>query len=580
MNKRADSSFFHEGYNGRKVLVLVPHQDDEVLTGAALTLRLTQAGADVYIVYATNGDWKYPAEIRYKEAAEAAGILGVDASHLFFLGYGDAYNNENFDHLFYRKEGCCVSASGHVQTYGANGRNEYAFLRYGEHRDYTSTSYLRDLTDVIRQIRPEMIICTDLDEHPDHRMLSLYTDRAIGILRREDPSFKPVLWKRFAYALAYTATPDYSEVNNHQTLRPQIGLTDKYEYDIIDKSIYRWASRVRIPVPDHDKSIRNNVIVKALLAHRSQHVVTRADRILNSDEVYWERRMDSVGCTAQVTASSGNPACLLDNLLLNLTDVDARRETFCDYCWKPADDDEAGTAVFTWEEPVTIERIALYGAVSTESGIDKVRIRLSDGFCTDAGPLPQSGEPLTVDTGHREGITQCSISIISCHGDDFGISECEFFSTKEYEKLIRPFVKLTVKGNFVYDHYITDDVTTLELGCYRYGDCGRLTLEVVSGKSVLDGKVLCIDREDKRIVVRVCDQSGDIWDRIVIHRLTASQLAGKKLQNKAEKRFLKRKRAEKKAANMLFILKKDGPGAVVRRTWNNVIAPGIRRLGS
>jgi LmbE family N-acetylglucosaminyl deacetylase len=154
MGRRADNSFFHESYEGTRVLVAVPHQDDEILTSAAMTLRLTEAGAEVFVVYTTNGDWKYPARVRYREAAEAASRLGIEASHLYFLGYGDSYNNEAHDHLFYYESGQHASTAGHTCTYGAGGTDEYAYMRFGEHHAYNSANYLRDLMSVIREISP------------------------------------------------------------------------------------------------------------------------------------------------------------------------------------------------------------------------------------------------------------------------------------------------------------------------------------------------------------------------------------------------------------------------------------------
>lgn len=46
---------------GNKVLILVPHQDDE-LNLAAGVLPLLRANKEVYIAYSTNGDWSYDEE--------------------------------------------------------------------------------------------------------------------------------------------------------------------------------------------------------------------------------------------------------------------------------------------------------------------------------------------------------------------------------------------------------------------------------------------------------------------------------------------------------------------------------------
>ena len=82
----ADNSFFHENLKNLKVLVLVPHQDDEINTSGSLIKILSDNGADITVAYTTNGDWKYPAETRIREAVRANGVLGVPKDNIVVLG--------------------------------------------------------------------------------------------------------------------------------------------------------------------------------------------------------------------------------------------------------------------------------------------------------------------------------------------------------------------------------------------------------------------------------------------------------------------------------------------------------------
>ena len=73
----------------RKVLVLAPHPDDEVLGCGGTIARLAQAGCDVQVAIVTRADPPmFPADlvgIGRREAAAAHGLLGVSQSHYLDL---------------------------------------------------------------------------------------------------------------------------------------------------------------------------------------------------------------------------------------------------------------------------------------------------------------------------------------------------------------------------------------------------------------------------------------------------------------------------------------------------------------
>lgn len=91
-----------------RLLVMAPHPDDESLATAILLQRAAAAGAQIQIVYLTDGDdnpwpqrfvdrqWRVRAldrkrwgERRRREAVAALQVLGVDAGDARFLGYPD-----------------------------------------------------------------------------------------------------------------------------------------------------------------------------------------------------------------------------------------------------------------------------------------------------------------------------------------------------------------------------------------------------------------------------------------------------------------------------------------------------------
>ena len=570
-NRLYDNSIYRRQLN-KRILVLVPHEDDEINTCGNLIRMLADARADISIVFSTNGDWKYTADVRMRETAASARVLGIPSDKLFFLGYGDSFNNNERTHMFYTEHTPSVSAAGHSETYGTAKFPDYAFQCRQEHSAYTKKAFIRDLISVILKVKADWIICTDFDEHPDHRMLTLSFDRAIGIIRRKYPEYKPEVWKRFAYALAYTAVADYSAINNPETKKPSVSLTEKYAFDLVGSSIYKWEDRIRIPVIDKDGlPIWKKTIGKALLKHKSQYIITHADRILNSDEVYWGRRTDGISYDATIETSSGNGEYLNDFMLNNVCDIDSPAPEFKDYYWKPEDHDKLKMARFTWNEPQTIEQIVLYGSMDDTSQIDQLQIRLSNNQVITVSDVPNNGNPVYVNTGHCEGITSCELAILNAHGNAYGLSECEFYPTAKGTSFISPFLKILINDNFAYEFVLPESIGQLNLGLYCMGVSAPKPIQVITGKSRIENDVLHIDPVDRKIILRVEDDSGSVWDQVIIKICSSVEWAELERQKKADEDYLRRKRRFYRVHNMLFILKHQGALAVLRRTKQNGI---------
>lgn len=574
---QADNSFFHNKFNKLKVLLLVPHEDDEINTAGSFVYTLSRCGADISLIYTTNGDWKYSAEKRFEEAINSATLFGISEENIYFLGYGDAINSEERNHLFYHYNTVACSAAGHTETYGTNKHPDFAFQRENMHHAYLNKNYLKDLVEIICLINPNLIICTDFDEHPDHRMLSLYFDKAIGLIKKKISDFNPEIWKSFAYALAYTAISDYSIINNPETQRPEIGTTGKYELDIIDKFYYQWQKRIRIPIPSkvQNCSIRNNFIAKALQQHKSQFIILKADSIINSDEVFWSRRTDSISYSAKVEATSGHKEYLTDFMIYNVRNIDNFIPEFEDYFWQPDENDVEKKVMFSWPKAVTIEKIVLYGAVSQNGKIEKLLISLSDSYQKIITDFPQNGNPVEVFVGRHENITFCEVKILSATGQVYGISECEFYSVANFISCINPFCKILVNDNFVYEYVIDENIKTVSFDCYCYGIIDSITICVEKGKSTLNKGKLLIDKADKEIILKAQNESGDIWDRIVVKRLSREELNDLRKIDLLDKKYLRQKRREKKFYNMIYILRHEGLFAVFKRILKNVIRPAL-----
>jgi len=155
-----------DGYVPESVMVVVAHPDDAEFMAAGTVAKWTRAGATATYVIVTKGDkgTEHPemtpsrlAEIREREQRAAGTILGV--KNFVFMGYPDGYLEHTLD------------------------------LR-------------RDIARLIRQHRPEVVICFDPTNrffsdtyvnHPDHRASGDATIDAVFPTARDRLTFPELL---------------------------------------------------------------------------------------------------------------------------------------------------------------------------------------------------------------------------------------------------------------------------------------------------------------------------------------------------------------------------------------------------
>ena len=86
MKNNVRNSFYEQNLKGLKVLVLAPHQDDEINIAGNTIANLVNCGADVKVCFSTNGDYTLPASVRIREAVASLKKLGCNKQNIYFLG--------------------------------------------------------------------------------------------------------------------------------------------------------------------------------------------------------------------------------------------------------------------------------------------------------------------------------------------------------------------------------------------------------------------------------------------------------------------------------------------------------------
>ena len=492
-----------------RALVLAPHPDDEINVAGSTIIRLIRSGVEVFVAYSTNGDFNVPADIRADEAIGSLNILGVDRDHIIWLGYGDTFNGTGQPHVFCA-QAPTRSPAGHVETYAPHGFEPW------RRSSYTRENFFADLQSLIVELRADLIFCVDFDFHADHRALSIMFDRVMASILRRDQSYRPEVYKRFAYSTAFTAPQDLHSRNLLSTVRPALGL-EAYDFDLIDKFNYVWSDRIRFPMPrDCREPSIDNPIARAVFAHRSQRIQWNALAVVNADEIFFERRTDSITFSARVTATSGDSSKACDFQMLDVEDINASPPTFADYFWTPTPDDPDRRLIFEWEAPQRVERIKIYG--SLDGSIDKLRISLDNITSIDCR-VERGGRPTVIDLPQPISILRAEFSIVDPIVEG-GIGEIEMLPSKERaDHVMPPFIKIIADDEFIYDYKIPSTIERIEIGICRFHFDGEINFFVDGGTiTQRDGDRIEVKLNAAEIKVRAV---GDgVSDEIMIRRVS------------------------------------------------------------
>ena len=337
----------------KKVLFIVPHQDDELFVGGPLLINLIRDNEyDVYVFIATNGDY-YPYEhsCRVRESIKVLTTIGLKEDRIIFGGYGDCwkgihiYNSEN-DEV---KE----SHGGYTRTYLEGDKKEWHYQRYYMHASYTRRNYLSDLEDLFITIWPEIIICVDVDTHRDHRCLSLLTEEALAKIISANEDYYPIVLKKFAYLGVLFGKQDFFSFPHKRTVNNSEFTWNPY---------YFWNDRISYGVSSDCNTLflHNNLLYKLVRMYKTQDMWTYASSFINEDIVYWMRNSNNLLLKASIEVSSGNKEYLNDFKLIDTNDVIKEKCNYYELCWRPKKQDNAKRIDIEFQRMTEVKYLNIY----------------------------------------------------------------------------------------------------------------------------------------------------------------------------------------------------------------------------
>ena len=541
-------------YSGKRVMLIVPHEDDDLNVLGGVTEEYIRHGSEVFVVFMTNGDYHCAGEVRIKEAIGLYRYLGVPEDHIIFLGYGDQMRTENYHIYNAPLDEVFTSSAGKTITYALD--THPPFRR--EHL-YTLRNLTQDMKDVILENEPEIIYCVDYDRHWDHKCCSLIFDRVMGMLLKEVPDYSPAVFKGFGYSTAWYAQADFFETNIRSTQDFQTSLFGQ------QPEVYRWSERVRLPVlpGSLSRSLPGSELYTELGYYASQVATDHAASVINGDKVFWKRSTDSLGRNALVSASSGDAEKLTDFMILDTDDLLDLGHMPCDGAWIPDEADLEKAAFVELDSPKDIYELVLYDNPSESDNILNAIVLFDNGNSFETGPLDPGGAATRLFPDVQQ-VQSFQITVLETEGACAGITELEAFT--KHTAQAPTFIKIMdSNGDFVYDYQTDRDGKAVFL---LYSDGVVPTLDNVSYEISWEGNHCSVNIEEGELVVRLAEEemckmtvklnANDLSDTIIVRSPSNSERFRQTCQQLIERFYEKNHYllfTEKMIENIQYVIK-------------------------
>lgn len=482
-------------FEDKSVMVIVPHQDDDINLVGGLIEPYIENNSEVTVVFTTNGDYRGLSEVRAKEVLAALTPMGIQKENIYYLGFGDkwtpkTFEQETINHIYLSPDPDTIwnSHFGATNTYGTKAIDCYLDL------PYTKNNYVLSIRSLILEKKPEIIFAIDLDRHVDHEASSLLFETAMGQILKAEPDYHPTVYKGFGYSTAWQAIYDYySDINPISTKQPEDDVWNQTSF------AYRWEDRLRFPMGDQNRNLllSNNSVFKALKAYQSATAYQMAPSVLNGDKVFWKRRTDSLLYNAHIQLD-GQPTELLNNFqLVDLQNLDWQEGLLDDFSGA-VECSQRTTIHIQLLETVTANCLTLYDHPDGTSNILSGSVSFSDGTTMDFGELEKSGSATNILFSDKE-LQWLEITITETEGTCPGLTEIELYwdTDAEQESFL---MVLDPDDNFVYDYILqNEDSVVLKLYQFPYGNLS--TFEDVSITFEATGAECDYTLEDNRLLI-------------------------------------------------------------------------------
>lgn len=386
-----------------KVLVIVPHEDDEALIAAGVIHEAILNGDTVKVAIATNGDCNgYNQTLginRLNENIAAMAVLGLSIDNLTAFGYSDTGGFEPWtrytDSFLYKlyhaqSENDVLSSNfGNTETYGVPGvLEDYHYKQTGEHASYTRKNFVDDLTSYIMSYMPDRIYTTSAyDRHGDHAYLNVFVTDILRNIVENSPNYTPVLYEMIVHST------DGDVLWPIQDADP-LPLQEYTPPANINDIPLLWEDRVIVRMPSDMQTTPRTTNLKnvCLSTYKSQYS-NWIGSFTKADEFFWTKDFSNLAYRAVVSSSSysdeGHQTYATDGMICGYLQLPRRS-------WIAGEGEEPAWVQLDWEEGQHISEIVLHDDPS-ENNVLSGTLSFSDGTVIPIDDLPDNGSKYTVE---------------------------------------------------------------------------------------------------------------------------------------------------------------------------------------
>ena len=253
--------------NFGSIMVIVPHQDDEIILCGGVIYQAVSLGLEVVVVIVTNGDCGAKdysiGKKRIQESVKSLSVLGLKERNVVFMGYGDtgmSVKDSFLSSLFGANDVNKIYLSHcSSETYALDNHKDFHSKTYGEAANYTRSNFAKDLETIICRYRPKNIFTTfKYDKHGDHSALNRFIFEIL-------PSFTS---KIYSEPRVFSGIVHSCDGDDKWPLRNGV-VTMECPTNFEKNPEYSWNQRICFPVPKEmqSKNIERNLKFLALSEH-------------------------------------------------------------------------------------------------------------------------------------------------------------------------------------------------------------------------------------------------------------------------------------------------------------------------
>lgn len=272
------------------IVIVVPHEDDEILMSAGVIRKAVEAGISCTVVMATNGDYECSnyekGQNRLRESIAGLQVLGLSKEHLEIMGYADTgmpREDSFLTHLYEEvEEEKCYPSSCTQETYGLVEKDEFHKKKWGKHGKYCRRDFKKDLKEILREKKAEHIFTTSqYDTHGDHAALYWFVCEVLDELRNEE-GYEPSLYCGLIHSCA---GDEVWPLRDTKKFTCPDGLEGQHP----------WEQRCTLELPEEMKQEKgtDNLKYQALQQHKTALEPDAYEFLMafiKDEEVFWKMR--------------------------------------------------------------------------------------------------------------------------------------------------------------------------------------------------------------------------------------------------------------------------------------------------